>query len=124
LRKVEPTAGGAPSGRYSALVELNWENAARLSLIWLANVWSTTKPRSAISMAGRSASRREIVPHFCSAVCQVCGVPGTPTEMPLMRASWNCNGSPVAGSTNASTFMLAGAASRPSMVCTVLVRAL
>ena len=41
-----------------------------------------------------------------------------------MRASWNAYGCPVAGLTKASTFMLAGAASRPSMVCTVLVRAL
>jgi hypothetical protein len=123
LRKVEPTAGGAPPGRYSALDELICENAARFSLICCWNVWSTTKPRSATLIAGRSASRMEIVPHFRSAVCQVCGVPGTPTEMPLMRASWNCNGSPVAGSTNAFSRMLAGAASRPSMVCTVLVRA-
>ena len=68
----------------------------------------------------RSASRREIVPHFRSAVCQVCGVPGTPTEMPLMRAPWNCNGSPVAGLMKAFSCMVAGAASRPSMVCTVL----
>ncbi len=64
------------------------------------------------------------MPHFRSAVRQVCGVPGTPTEMPLTRASWNAYGSPVAGLTNASCCMLAGAASRPSMVCTLLVRAL
>ena len=124
MRKVEPTAGGAPPGRYSALVELNCENAARFSLIWLMNVWSTTKPRSATWIAGRNASRRESVPHFRSAVCQVCGVPGTPTEMPLTRASWNAYARPVAGSMKALTFMLAGAASRPSMVCTFFVRAL
>ena len=41
-----------------------------------------------------------------------------------MRASWNCNGSPVAESMNAFSRMVAGAVSRPSMVCTVLVRAL
>ena len=63
------------------------------------------------------------MPHFRSAVCQVCGVPGTPTEMPLIRASWNAYGSPVAGLTNASFSMDAGAASRPSMVCTFPVRA-
>ena len=43
------------------------------------------------------------MPHFRSAVCQVCGVPGPPTEVPLTRASWNAYGSPVAGLMNAST---------------------
>ena len=42
------------------------------------------------------------MPHFRSAVCQVCGVPGPPTEVPLTRA-WNAYGSPVAGLMNAST---------------------
>ena len=37
------------------------------------------------------------MPHFRSAVCQVCGVPGTPTEMPLTRASWNCERQPGGG---------------------------
>ena len=39
--------------------------------------------------------------------------------MPLTRASWNWNATPVAGSMNSVSCMDAGAASRPSMVCTV-----
>jgi hypothetical protein len=52
-------------------------------------------------------------------VSQVAGVPGTPTETPLVtRSGKKGYGSPVAGSMNASRGMAAGAVSRPSIVDT------
>jgi hypothetical protein len=43
LRNVEPTAGGAPPGRYRALVEVNWLNTAALDtppLLQRTVVWN------------------------------------------------------------------------------------
>ena len=87
------------------------------------NASLTTNPFSAIRMAGRSASASEIVPQRRSALAQVAGVPGTPTDSPELTASANGSGLPVAGSTNESARMAAGAVSRPSMVCTRCERA-
>jgi hypothetical protein len=53
------------------------------------------------------------------AACQVAGVPGTPTETPLVtRSGVKMYGCPVAGLMNASCSMAAGAVSRPSSVFT------
>ena len=49
------------------------------------------------------------------------GVPGTPTESPLVTASSNGIGCPF--STKESSRIRSGAVSRPSMVCTRCVRA-
>src|SRR5204862_6946492 len=51
------------------------------------------------------------------------GVPGTPTEKPLLTASAKGNGCPVAGSTKAVGRIAAGAVSRPSRVTTRCVAA-
>ena len=67
-------------GRIGALVELNWPNAAALSVTWEWNVSSTTKPRSATRAAGRSSRVSERVPHRSAAFCQVASVPGTPRQ--------------------------------------------
>ena len=66
---------------------VNASNRSRLSSVWERKVSSTTKPRSASRVAGRSASRRERLPHWSSAESQVAGVPGTPTETPLVTSS-------------------------------------
>ena len=64
-------------------------NLASLLAVWSRNVWSTTKPLVATRRAGRSACPSESVPHLRSAFCQVRGVPGTPTDSPLVTASLN-----------------------------------
>jgi len=54
----------------------------------------------------------------------VAGVPGTPTDTPLVTSSGvNRYGSPVEGSMNASCGIDFGAVSRPSIVCTRWLRA-
>jgi hypothetical protein len=62
LRSTDPTAGGAPPGRYSAAVAGKAAKRAALVAVWSAKVWSTTKPRSATRMAGRSTLPRGMVP--------------------------------------------------------------
>jgi hypothetical protein len=65
------------------------------------------------------------VPHLSRARSQVAGVPGVPTETPLVTSSGvKFHGFPVAGSMKASVGIVAGAVSRPSMVRTLPVRAL
>ena len=61
-------------------------NRAALSAVWSWKVWSTTKPRRATAAAGASELASERVPQRRSAVSQVAGVPGTPTDRPLVTA--------------------------------------
>ena len=117
MRNTDPTAGGAPRRRNRSAEDRNAENRATLAVVWSTNVWSTTKPRRATSVAPRSAVRRLIDPHWSSAVCHVAGVPGTPTDRPEVTASANGIGTPF--STKESLRIARGAVSRPSMVCTV-----
>src|SRR5262249_22639174 len=70
----------------------------------------------ATRMPGCSACARDIVPYFPSASAHVAGVPGTPTDMPLQRASLNGSGTPF--SQNEDGVIASGAVSRPSMVVT------
>ncbi len=96
------------------------KRAALLATCWL-NVASTVNPSRAIRSAGPSASRRERVPQRRRASCHVFGVPGTPTDRPLVTA-WS-NGIGVPFSTNRFAVAEAGAVSRPSTVDTLRVRA-
>ncbi|RBL85226.1 hypothetical protein DDE05_18525 [Streptomyces cavourensis] len=89
---------------------------------WLAavcerKVSSTTKPSRARRSAGFSSVRRDLVPQASSARSQVAGVPGAPTERPLVTPSSNGMGLPSSRKREASA--LRGAVSRPSMVRTV-----
>jgi hypothetical protein len=52
-----------------------------------------------------------------NAISQVAGVPGTPKDMPLKRASSNGSGAPF--SQNESGLIVAGDSSRPSIVVTL-----
>ena len=113
-----PTTGGRPCGRYNAAVELKWPKRAALSWVCLAKVSSTTKPWSATRIAGCSTCAKLRVPQRSSACAQVAGVPGTPTDKPLVTASAKGNGCPVAGSMKAVGRIAAGAVSRPSRVTT------
>src|SRR3954452_331008 len=101
LRSVDPTAGARPPGRYSARVELNWANELALlfagSAIWSWNGLSTGNPSSATLIAGSREWASDRVPHLSRADGQVIRLPGTPTEIPLTRASWKAYGLPVAG---------------------------
>ena len=102
---------------------VNWRNRVWLSRVCPRKVSSTTKPRSAIRVAGRRACFRLSEPQRRRALSQVAGVPGTPTLTPLDTRSANAYGLPVAGSTKASSGMAAGAVSRPSRVETRPVEA-
>ena len=122
FRKTLPTFGALPCRRKSFRVEVKVLNRSALSSVCWLKVWSTTNPRRARAAAGSSASAREIEPQRSRADCQVDGVPGTPTETPLVtRSGVNGYGCPVAGLMNASCVMAAGAVSRPSMVFTRLL---
>src|SRR5580765_6457801 len=65
-------------------------------------------------MPACSASASEIVPYSASAFAHVATVPGTPTDMPLNRASLNGSGTPF--SQNDVGVIAADARSRPSIV--------
>src|SRR5438876_9192532 len=67
-------------------------------------------------MPGCNACARVIVPYLSSASAQVAGVPGTPTDMPLKRASLNGSGAPF--SQKDVGVIAAVAFSRPSIVVT------
>jgi hypothetical protein len=118
-----PTAGACPPGRYSALVEVNFANRAAFAVTWSWNVWSTTKPRSATLIAGWSSRATGLEPKRLATACQVAGVPGTPTESPLVIAVAEGYGWSVAGSMKMSGRNAAGPVSRPSTVETRWVRA-
>src|SRR3954466_5284025 len=91
-------------------------NHGTAACVWSKNVWSTTKPFVATRIPGCSARASEIVPYFSSASAQVAGVPGTPTDIPLQRASLNGSGAPF--SQNDVGVIASGAVSRPSIVVT------
>jgi hypothetical protein len=114
LRNTEPTAGGLPPGRNSLRVVQNSAKRSALSAVCSLNVSSTTKPRRARRSAGASASASERVPQVLRARAQVFGVPGTPTDRPLLTASSNGIASPF--SVNELRLMSSGAVSRPSIV--------
>ncbi len=76
-----------PPGRNSLLVSGNWENRSLLSAVCSLKVVSTTKPRSASFVAGRSALPRLVEPHLSSAFSHVARVPGVPTETPLVTSA-------------------------------------
>ena len=86
LRKTEPTRGASPPGRNRSRVESNARNRAALSSVCWRNVLSTTKPRAASRVAGCSAFLRLRVPKRRSAWSHVAGVPGVPTETPLVTS--------------------------------------
>ena len=65
----------------------NAANRTLFSSVCLANVLSTLNPSVASLIAGFSASPRVQVPHRFIALSQVAGVPGTPTETPLVTRS-------------------------------------
>src|SRR6266705_3436968 len=67
-------------------------------------------------MPGCNACASVIVPYFSSASAQVAGVPGTPTDIPLKRASLNGSGAPF--SQKDDGVIAALAFSRPSIVVT------
>jgi hypothetical protein len=104
-------------------VEANWSNRNAFSRTCSRKVPVTGKPCRATRSAGRSAAARLIVPQSRSACCQVISVPGTPTDSPLVTATGNASGWPVAGSVNSDGPALAGVVSRPSIVDTWRVRA-
>src|SRR3954453_23726520 len=85
--------------------------------VWSKNVWSMTKPFFATPMPGCSTCPRLIVPYFSSASSHVAGVPGTPTDRPLQRASLNGSGVPF--SQKDVGVIASGAVSRPSIVVTL-----
>jgi hypothetical protein len=114
---IVPTSGASPPGRNSSRVEVNSRKRAAFASVCDRNVSSTTKPRFAIRIAGRSTSRIDFVPHIRSARSQVSGVPGTPTDRPLLTTSLKFIGSPLL-SRNDVSVMRIGAVSRPSMVRT------
>ena len=87
LRKRLPTFGALPCRRNSLRVDVKVLNRSALSVVCWLNVLSTTNPLRARLLAGASASAREIEPQRSSAACQVAGVPGTPTETPLVTSS-------------------------------------
>jgi hypothetical protein len=74
-------------------------------------------------MAGRSSCATGLEPKRFATACQVAGVPGTPTESPLVTAVAKAYGWPVDGSTKMSGRNAAGPVSRPSIVETRCVRA-
>src|SRR3954464_5554906 len=92
-------------------------NHGTAACVWSKNVWSTTKPFVATRMPGSSTCARLIVPYLSSASSHVAGVPGTPTERPLQRASLNGSGAPF--SQKDVGVIASGAVSRPSSVVTL-----
>src|SRR5919197_6752480 len=68
-------------------------------------------------MPGASACLSVVVPYLRSALDHVAGVPGTPAERPLKRASLKLSG--LAFSKNESGRIVAGDFSRPSIVVTL-----
>src|SRR3954454_1695094 len=92
-------------------------NHGTAACVWSKNVWSMTKPVFATRMPGCSTWARLIVPYLSSASSQVAGVPGTPTDRPLQRASLNGSGAPF--SQNDVGVIASGAVSRPSSVVTL-----
>ena len=70
-----------------ALVDGNAAKRGWFSLVCSANVLSTRKPRSASLMAGLRVWPRVQLPHRRRALSHVAGVPGTPTETPLVTSS-------------------------------------
>ena len=76
LRKTDPTAGGAPRRRNRSAEDRKAENRAAFAAVWSTNVWSTTNPRRATSVAPRSAVRRSMEPHWSRAVAHVRGRAG------------------------------------------------
>jgi len=81
------------------------------------NVASTTKPRRATSSAGFSKAESFCVPQRLVASSQSAGVPGTPTDRPELTTVAKSSGLP-SGPMNVVGVNVAGADSRPSMVCT------
>ncbi len=69
------------------MVDGNCSKRALLSSVCLRKVASTTNPLRANRAAGRRVFASDCVPHLRSAVVQVFGVPGTPTETPLVTSS-------------------------------------
>lgn len=63
----------------------------------------------------------DLLPQASSAASQVAGVPGVPTPRPLVTAASKAIGAPFSRKSEESA--LRGAVSRPSIVCTVRVRA-
>ncbi len=92
-------------------------NQSSAPLVWSKNVWSTTNPFLATPIAGCNTCASFIVPYFLSALAHVAGVPGTPTDMPLQRASLNGSGTPF--SQNDVGVIASDAVSRPSIVVTL-----
>src|SRR6476661_7619185 len=123
LRNTEPTAGALPPGRNTRAVAGNIENRWALAAVWSWKVLSTTNPRLAMSWAGASRLRRDIVPNLEAARSHVAGDPGTPTDRPELTALVKLIGEP-SGSRKAFSVNVAGAVSRPSIVWTLPVAAL
>ena len=117
MRKTVPTSCGVPSGsRKSAAVAGMSSNHGTAACVWSKNVWSTTKPfaRDADARLQRLGERDRAV--LLERVRHVASVPGTPTDIPLQRASLNGSGAPF--SQNEVGVIAAGAVSRPSIVVT------
>ena len=68
-------------------VEVKVLNRSALSSVCWLKVLSTLNPWRARSAAGASTSASDIDPQRSRAACQVAGVPGTPTETPLVTRS-------------------------------------
>ena len=88
-RHVVPTGGGAPFGRKSAAEAGNFARRSfRYPMPW-SNAASTTKPRSARSMAGAMSSAQVLFfdPSVCHASHRPATLPGTPTERQPSRDS-------------------------------------
>ncbi len=114
--KVEPTTGRAPPGRKSFLVSGKSLKRSWLASVWARKVASTVNPSRASFSAGLRRWPSERLPQASRAFFQVAGVPGTPTERPLVWPSANGMGAPF--SWKSSAVAVLGAVSRPSMVCT------
>ncbi len=68
-------------------MEVNASKRTWFSVTCLLKVPSTTNPRSASWIAGVSTRPIPRLPHCRSAVVQVSGVPGAPTDTPLVTSS-------------------------------------
>ena len=117
LRNSVQASGSCPPGRNASVVSGSCRNRASLSAVCWRKVSSTTKPCRASRVAGCSASASESVPNSSSARSQVRGVPGVPTDSPLVRTDSNGSGAPVA-SVRERAVIESGAVSRPSMLVT------
>ena len=80
LRKTDPTAGGAPRRRNRSDEDRKAANRATFAVVWSTNVWSTTNPRRATSVAPRSA------------VPQVEGTPLVESRRPRPRGAGHADG--------------------------------